>query len=182
MGRPKKLTDEERITNKKAFRSMYFEKKRLEIINATSDIRRCAYCEKDYGINSFRNKNDLKPNLVCRSCILTYDFCNIVEKLAIKNEAGCILWPENDRTSDYYYALIGTNNNSNLELACWECNINKGNKSICNWRNKLEFWITKNKNINKLQLYKSILVNLSNNNTIVNDEFVARHMRNKTNE
>lgn len=454
MGRLKKLTDEERATNKKAFRILYFERKRLETIKATNDTRRCAYCGKDHGINSFRNKNDLTPKLVCRSCILTYDFCDVVEKLAIKNEAGCILWPENDRTSDYYHALrrrlfsseenkkeylhmgcdsrclndahvfryrsgfpplwyrlgvskefdinnpneaekellktylkskvsidenscwksgdwlkdgtirigdtifdskklfyeiftgkiaqskreqmiahrcasincvnpehlelfvskyhdipfwarfglkkpddkfgycqneecmsfgvsletkelhsfnlkngrlfkivcreclddenslfkkiaristrdteqlgkldrefvkntimkyktccycnrgcdqipylansihkskfqiehiipimgseqFGTNNNSNLELACWECNINKGNKSICNWRNKLEFWITKNKNINKLQFYKSILVNLSSSNAIVNDEFVARHMRNKINE
>lgn len=76
----------------------------------------------------------------------------------------------------------GTNDNSNLEYSCYQCNGSKSARKIQSWIDKLNLWLSTEKIQSKVEHYKLILIELSKPGAVVDGKFIARHMRNKINE
>lgn len=72
---------------------------------------------------------------------------------------------------------MGTNELSNLEIACWQCNSMKKNLSPKDWLNVISKRLRSCSNQDRVNLYNRIIENLSNEDFFQNDNFIPRHMR-----
>lgn len=65
----------------------------------------CLKCNENKEKSSFVKKSGAKPSVVCFSCWKKFSTENIVNAACTKDESNCILWPDHDRSSDYYNDL-----------------------------------------------------------------------------
>jgi 5-methylcytosine-specific restriction endonuclease McrA len=75
-------------------------------INMTKDDKiACLKCHESKYIKSFVKKDSTDPSIVCFSCWKKFQIKDIINDVSIKTNSGCLLWPDKDRTNDYYNTI-----------------------------------------------------------------------------
>lgn len=75
-------------------------------------------------------------------------------------------------------ACGGTNQTSNLEIACWQCNSLKQNILLDEWIRKIIELEKFTDNKSDAEYYRLIIRSTFDKNIITNGNFLPRHMRN----
>jgi len=89
---------------------------------------RCLKCNENKDESSFIKKEGAKPSVVCFSCWKKFKAENVINSVAIKNELGCMLWPDQDRDSDYYNSIrrvLVPNTGKYIHIRCNKSCMNK---------------------------------------------------------
>jgi 5-methylcytosine-specific restriction endonuclease McrA len=66
---------------------------------------KCLKCNENKEEKSFLKKKGAVPSSVCFTCWKKFSAEEIIKNVSIEDESGCLLWPDQNRDSDYYNSI-----------------------------------------------------------------------------